>query len=427
MSYQFLRAVVWLCLSASLLFSHNSLTAQTSSNVTWRAGLGYESISQEFFLDSIIGGDTLATFSQLKTTYLDDLRVLLGIRWQSDSKQRLQAQATYEQSPDNFRFRSNGGIRPQLGQSTFSFLWEFQRRARSGEDTEPGEDFSSGALETRFDAPISGALAGRVGLKGDFLAFDTSSAFIFNHRKLTLSAGVANRHSLDKLIDAQLFGQVRNVPDSTQLDYWSIGLSAGLLTFRSDIDFDLLGRIERRNYARLGGGDDFTLVELNGSLQSAFIGELEGRTELDIEGLHFSEHDLLNASLLRASLLFLALHQFESLSFGAGPRFEVLETKRQEGLLSEDYVEIGGRVQVDYFSLSSVLLSMESTTGYRNLAGEGEFQADFAFERVNLLLDIKFLKRMVFSTLLSAEWEWSTETSLDNRIYLLSTGLYVTF
>jgi hypothetical protein len=50
---------------------------------SFKAGLGYEFISQEFFLDSLaeIGADSLATITSLKTTYLDDIRGQLSLTY----------------------------------------------------------------------------------------------------------------------------------------------------------------------------------------------------------------------------------------------------------------------------------------------------------------------------------------------------------
>jgi hypothetical protein len=84
-------------------------------------------------------------------------------------------------------------------------------------------------------------------------------------------------------------------------------------------------------------------------------------------------------------------------------------------------------VDADLMMINRLFLSAESTTGLRNLKYEDDLQSDYTFERVNLIGDLKIIAGLNLNFLMSAEWEWHSNSNENSALYLLSSNLTYTF
>ena len=116
---------------------------------------------------------------------------------------------------------------------------------------------------------------------------------------------------------------------------------------------------------------------------------------------------------------------FEKGGWGAavGPAFGLLFEQKGGLNISEDYFEIGGRIDLELLKAGRFFGSLESTLGFRNLKIEDQLQSDFAFERINTIGNFQLTQGLSLNWLFSAEWEWHDFKEENSQIFLLSSNL----
>jgi hypothetical protein len=143
--------------------------------------------------------------------------------------------------------------------------------------------------------------------------------------------------------------------------------------------------------------------------------------------MNYDDQDLISDDYYRFNLILQAGLDWISYSLTAGPKIEILKEVSETDYDSEDYLESGFRIDLDYLNPGRVLLSFESTLGIRNLDYETDLQSDFLFERINLINDFYIKKSLNLNLLFSAEWEFHDDNQDNNELYILSSSLIYKF
>lgn len=394
-----------------------------AADLDYRVGIGYEFISQEFFLDSIIGGDSLAAAAALRTTYLDDYKGLISVRYLPFEDRRLELRASYEQTPEFIRGKLFGDFRPTLGQSRLNWNWEFDVREKYDGIEKAGDSYLSGSTRAKLAIPASQSLSLVYQIQSDFVSFDLSDDFSQDYYRIGGKFGLVHRSESFSSLSGNLFMLGRIVPDSTFLNYLSFGGEFNYFGFYEKGSLDLLTRIERRDYNQPEAEDDFIRIDADARHTLKLGEKYLLRQELDGELAFFDESELVNFNYQRGRLSLLAGLQSGGWTVLAGPQIELKRESEIEFSQGEDYNEYALKISLDFFTLGGIFGSVESVTGSRNLADQIELQSDFRFQRLLLIGDSKVYGEIHFNILLSAEWEFHDQSEENNQIMLLSSNL----
>ena len=403
------------------------------SGLNIKTGFGYEYMSQKFFLDSLnySGVDTVAVTTALNTTYLDDIKGYVGIDYIAFEDYRLELRSTFEQTPDQSRVRLNTEYRPRIGALSLSWSSELDWRDGPVELGEDDEGYLSGygraklALKTSREFSVWGQF------KGDFVRFDQPRETAYNYHRFDGQFGIAYDFSSLSTLTASVYAGGRRVTSDQAQDYGRLGLEASLLSFYSGGEIDLLASYERRDYDRPDDLGDYQWLELTGRHRHDLAARLFAREEFDFEDIHFSNNELYTADYYRLGGKLLLGLKNDILSVALGPDFEILtEDQVEEGLVGQDYRELGLAIQLDLMSPGAIFGTIESIVGQRNVgadAADESFHSDFVYERLNLLADWSITAELNLNLVFSTDWEWHDNREENSRLTLISTGLYYTF
>jgi len=399
------------------------------SGIDMTAGIGYEFISQEYFLDSLVevGADSLDAITALKTTYLDDIRARFSLKYSPYLDRKLEFRSDYEQTPEFIRTKLFADYRPRLGEYRFNFNSELDWRNRYADSSDAGDDYLFGRFRARLRMPLSQSLTANWQIRGDFVSFDSTSTLSYNHYRLGWKAGVGKLFDNFSMFDVNLFFLARAVPDTSELGYVSYGAEAAVLAFHSQGELDVFWRLERKNYQKPEDQSDYWRVELDTRQKLRLGRNYFSRQEFDIEVNLFSSSELLSNNYIRTELTLLFGIESGGLSLGLGGDFEMFRELDSEFDESDNYLESGFLVSIDYLSSVRFFGSLESVLGQRNLNDLQELQTDFSFERLNLILDWKLVGGLSLNMLLSGEWEWHQLEEENNQILLVSSGIDYNF
>lgn len=392
------------------------------SDLRLRTSLGYDFISQEYFLDSVTSDTTLSTWL-LKTNYLDDFKGRVSLSYLPFDDRRLELQSSYEQSNELFRAKFTSEWRPRFGETRLDINSEFEWRDRYKGTEDFGDSYIFGYTRAAMTLPLSEKINGKLQMLGEFVKFDSISAYNYNYYRLGPKLGITRIFEGFSFLDANLFFVTRQVPDSSELDYLDFGVEGSFFGMMEGGDIDLYARLERKNYDRLDSRDDHTRFDFDGRGQIKMGLRYITRIELQTEIVLYNPDDPVNFDYGRTGWAVLVGLEERGWSAAFGPAFELM--MEQEGNLkaAEDYFELGGKMDLEYIKAGRFLGSVESILGYRNVSVEEQFQTDFMFQRINTLGNLQLWGGLNFNWLFSAEWEWHGISSENSQIFLLSTNL----
>lgn len=431
-SLRLARVTGYIGLSFLLLIGvHASGLADESSKLTFKTGIGYEFLSQEFFLDSLdlSGSDTLETITALKTTYLDDIKAQFSMRFQPHGDRNLEFRADYDQTPDLIRVRLASSYRPTLGSVKADLDGQLDWREAYGDGADATDSYVFGYGRAKFVLPTTSRSTLHCQFRGDFVRFDSVAAPSFNHFRLGVNTGYNLYFADFSTFGVSGFLQGRKVPDTSYLDYLSYGLESTLLAFYgSKGELDAYVRLEVKDYNQPPEEDDYIRFEADLRHQVGISDVFVARQELKSEVIVFDQSDALNSDYSRIELNLLLGIDLTTFSAALGPHLEYqIEQESDEFSLGESYFENGLQANLDFINDSRAFVSLESVLGHRNLEQQADFLTNFTFERLNLLADWQIVGGLGLTALMSAEWEWHDNASENSRIVLLSTGLYYSF
>lgn len=390
----------------------------------FQAGVGYDFLSQEFFLDSLqqVGIDSVLVNWNFRRDYLDDLKGQLSVRYRSSDFRTLESRWQYEQTDELIRQKANLRWQPRAGAVRFDLRQEFEHRLRYRGDDKPGDQYLSGFTRIRARSPVGD----RFGLFGqtdlDFVDFGGPLPISADYQRIQLRAG-STFQTVRLMLELAGFGGGRRAPDSARLEYWSMGCDASAIGSIFTTEHTYLLRVERRDYNRGENEDDYTRLDFSGRTEGSIRGHLFWRVETDLEAVWFASGDQINASYERLQVVPLVGRSWGTFRAGAGPSVDVLFEQADEFGQGEAHREVGGRADLDYVGIGGVLASLQSQLAWRNMVQEGEFQSDFLVQRLSLFGDLPLAGQLRLALFFSAEWEWHEQAEDDMRVYLLSSGL----
>ncbi|MFQ6008498.1 MAG: hypothetical protein ACE5K8_06035, partial [Candidatus Zixiibacteriota bacterium] len=261
-----------------------------ASSLGVKVGVGYDFLSQEYFLDSTLreGPDSLFILWSLKTNYLDDIKSQLDLTYAPYLDRRLELQSSYEQTPEFIRVRFISDLRPKLRNSKFDINSEIEWRNRYRGVSELGDSYLSGYLKAKMSTPLAGLTTAYFQIHGDGVNFQSPSEFSYNFYRIGAKAGVMKSYENFSYADTRLFITTRQVPDSLELNYLSFGAEGSVLGFYSGGEIDLYGRLERKDYKQAFDEDDHIRVELNARSKVDLGKKWFTRQEIDFDLTLFS-------------------------------------------------------------------------------------------------------------------------------------------
>ncbi len=394
-----------------------------------KVGMGYEFLSQDFYLDSLeqAGADSLDVTTSLKTTYMDDLKGQIRFGYAPSAKPALHFDGIFEQTSDQSRLR--GYINHGFAAGPFRLDWNAEADWRNGKvDPELGDPgYISGNGRLKVALPVSSKTTIWLRGRGDLVRFDSAGSGAFDYTRGGGELGFTRNFGDFSMVSFSGFVIERFVPDNVGEEYQSLGLDLSFLGTLANGDVDLSTHYESRDYDDAGSQNDYRRFDLLLRDNRPFGSTFFTRGEFELELLWFDTTSYLTTNYRRGEASLLAGLNRSWGSIAAGPHIAILsETKADAYIVGEDYVEYGIKTQLDVIQPGRALASLESITGRRNLRDEGSSeltQTDFTFERLNLLLDWSLAGRISVNALVSTEWEWHKNSGENNRLVLFNTGL----
>jgi hypothetical protein len=395
-----------------------------AEGLSFRAGTGYDFLSQQYFLDSAsrAGVDSVLTGWALKTNYLDDFKGVIQGKYESSRDRLLEIRSTYEQTSDLVRLRTSSEYRPRIGRLKLDWRNEFDIRQRYRDTVQAGDSYLFGATRARLRVPVGQSYSILSQVSADGVNFSSGGLSSFNNYRLGGKVGLEQFSGLS-MSNLDFFFLERQVPDSGLISYMSGGVEASLFGFYNWGQLDLSARFERKNYSRPDQTDDYSRFELEGRGKVPIHGELFSRQELEFEGTWFDPNDLINLDYSRIRAALLMGYEMGPLTAAIGPAGELLKQQYDSLGQMEDYFERGGKIELDYLRPGVVFGSIEWNLGYRGLKYQSQQQTNYWYQRISLIGDLTFFRVINFNILFSGEWEWHALGSDNNRLLLLSSGL----
>jgi len=417
-----------------LLTAFNAGIVQADSSGVFgiRGGIGYDYISQEYFLDSLrlAGEDSLVTATLLKRQYLDDKKAFLYLSL--DNRSHYGSPVSYfleggwEQTDEILRGILKGSYRQKSGKSEINGEIGLDLKQRYRGETSAGEEVT--VLEGRFKYARDLSDRTRVGLKayGEGVWFDSVSTFVYNYHRIGMTAGLDFLTENFNAISLGLTGEIRNVPDSSDLDYKLLRGGFGYLgTVWGGYSSTNLS-LEYRDYSLADGFDDYFLAAFYTTTDWPIAEKYYLSTNANLELFNYTINDFVNSDYFLGRFDLLLKRNFGSATLTMGPKTEVYLVET-EYTADDDYYELAGMIGFDYISLEGVLLLVENQIGRRNYSTAQIFTSDFYFNRLTLIGSARIWRGLSLDFFLSSEWEWHEIDSDDNRIYLITSSLSYSF
>ena len=408
-----------------LLFSSTLI----ASDLEIKAGLGYDYFSQEFFVDSTsqAGVDSFLTEWSLKSNYLDDFKAIVNISFFPDSNKNFEFQTRHEQTNEFYRTRFISDLYFKKNNSKIKIYNELELKNKTKGITQPGDEYFLGYSKIKFSHDIGKNIYGNVSMKGDFVNFDSTSEVTYNYYRFGGNTGITKYFDNFSLFDWNLFFDFREVPDTNVLNYNSYGSVLNFSFYHNKGEMDFYSRIENKLYNQLQDKDNHIRFEsiIRNKLYLSNITSMV--SVIDFSLVNYTGDYLTNKNYNKLKLELLANLDYEIYVFSAGPVFENLSEEENDLFDSENYFEIGLKLETTIFKPNLIFGTIESILGHRNLDMENEFQSNYTFERLSLMADLNITHSLNLNFLFTSEWEWHNNSNDNTRIYLLSSNLSFRF
>lgn len=397
-----------------------------------RSGIGYDYISQEYFLDSLrlAGEDSLVTATLLKRQYLDDKKAFLYFsmdnRLPLDGSDSYYLEAGWEQTDEIMRGVAHASYGASSQKNRFNAELDLDLKKRYRGETSPGEEVTVLDSRLKYSRGLSEKTSAGLTLYGEGVWFDSATSFVYDYNRIGLTAGLDLLSDNFNAISVSLTGELRNVPDSSDLDYklvrGNVGFLGSLLNAYGSANLAL----EYRNYRLPGNLDDYFLASFYAAADWPLSRNYYLSVNPDLEIFDYSSNDFVNSDYFLGRLDLLLKRSLGPVTLSAGPAGELYSVST-EFIEDDDYYELGAKVGMDYVGLGGSIILLENQVGFRNYKTAQIYTSDFTFDRLTLIGSARIWDGLSFDLFLSAEWEWHQIDSDDNRIYLITTSVSYTF
>lgn len=408
-----------------LIVSAGSAWTADSAAFSFRAGVGYDFLSQRYFLDSVVGSASDTFFQQwaLTTDYLNDFKGILDFRYRPSGARGPEVRALYEQTPELLRARLSGAWTKPLKSASWQSRAELDWRDRVSGTSRTGDDYLLGSAESGIRLPFGEHWAARSKLSGEIVNFRGATAYSYDYYRVTGRIGFERSLGMLSAFSLDGFVSTRQVTDSQPLSYVSVGGEGSLIGLTGSTELDLYCRLEKKNYHDTAHHGDY--IGLNSTSHIRF--GLGGRAFIEptsqIDALWFGPLDSSNNDYFRGRFWVGAGMDWDKVTLAVGPEFDILNEATEADVSAEDYHEAGGKLAFDLLFPGKLFASAESSTGRRNNKYDADFGSDFTYERISLLADWTVTRRLNLNVLAAAEWEWHNLNTDNSRLLLVSSSL----
>ena len=406
-----------------------------ASDLTFQGGFGYDFFSQEYFLsrsswvDSLnaVGPDSALAEWELTKNYLDDFKVQLGLDYVASGASDWRLQLSYEQTGEFIRPRLNGELTASSTRGRYRLGLELEGRSRYRGETDFGDDYFEGRLRNRLTVPLGPVITAKAQVDFELVRFRHAATYSYDYTRISSRLGTGFVFEGGSYADLALFAKRREVPDSSDLAYLNLGVDGSLFAYYPAGELDLFAAVGRKTYDQVEDRDDHWRAELDARNRLRIGQSWFSRQELELEAVRYDGVDPVNRDYTRLGVAVTAGLDMLPLTLALGPEIDLLTEREDAFDIGDDYFESGLRLDLDLLIPGAVLLSGESSTGFRDQRREDDFQSDFVFERVMLIADLQLAGHLGLNVLLSADWEWHEQSADDTRTALFSSSLTYTF
>jgi len=417
-----------------LLTALNAGIVQADSSGVFgiRSGIGYDYISQEYFLDSLrlAGEDSLVTATLLKRQYLDDKKAFLYLeldnRLPLDGSDSYYLEAGWEQTDEIIRGVASAVYGTNSSRDRFDAELGLDLKQRYRGETSPGEEITVVDGRLKYSRSLSNHTSAGLKLYGEGVWFDSVTSFVYDYNRIGLTTGLDFLTENFNAISFGLTGEFRNVPDSSDLNYNLIRGNFGYLGTLLGAYGSANLSLEYRDYRLDGGFDDYFLATFYSTSDWPLGDEFYLSVNPNLELFDYSANDFVNSDYFLGRLDLLLKRSLGSVTITAGPTSELYSVST-EFTSDDDYSELAGKVGMDYVGLDGAVILFENQVGFRNYKTAQIYTSDFTFDRLTLIGSTRIWRGLNVDLFLSAEWEWHEIDSDDNRIYLITTSLSYAF
>ncbi len=429
---------IWTSRLAVLLFLilwADSWGGDTLSRFGVRAGLGYDYISQEYFLDSLrfSGEDSSVTAALLTSDYLDDKKGFIFLEFDNRSLREKELDYNFE-----IGWEQTASVYRAIGQGFFALGKEsdrlesefsFETKQRYSGKAALGEELNRLQGSLKYRRKFSPDLQTHFKLYGENIAFDSTGTYLYNYSRLGARAGLDILTDNLNSIYFNVAYEHRLVPDSNDLNFnlvrstlgFAGNLGSGQLSAESSFEF--------KDYQFPENRDDYYLGSARIDYDYPLGGKYSLITGLNTEYFNYRFDDFIGSDHLLIRLEMLLEREsgdMNQVAVRVGPVAEILKINSPYDE-SDDYVEFAGKMGVDIMGLAGLLILLENQTGYRAYRVDPFYTSDFAFDRLTVIGSLGLIKPLTLDIFFSAEWEWHRIQSDDNRIYLIAASLACAF
>jgi hypothetical protein len=404
------------------------IIADDSGDFHFRFGLGYDFVSQEYFIDSLRLGvpDSAVELTLLQRDYLDDKKGLFYVKFDPNQSGRYVVETGWEQTPELYRARGKGHIVFGGGKNRLTVDARLDIKERYRGSVDPGEEMS--VLEGRvyWKKRLSGRFESRIRFFGENVSFDSAGSFLFNYSRFGGEIAIDLFTRDLSSVYTRVAIEARKVPDSARMGYELIRGGVGYLG--SFLAGQMVGEltVEAKNYDRIEGLDDHILTTLHLDMRIPVAERFALKPNISAEYFNFKAEGYLSDDYLLSRGGLLLERDYEEFSISLGPKIEALKIE-SEYLNDDDYFEYLLLAGFDYYQIEKAFIMFENQFGRRTYRNDPLFYSDFDFLRLNLIANIRVLSGLSFDVIFSADWEWHRIKSDDSRLYLLSAGLTYSF
>ena len=410
----------------AVIFHSSPLNADTTNPLELRVGIGYDFITQEYFLDSTLySPEPGLTSAMLKKEYLDDKKGLIHLRYKPPGKSKLILETGWEQTPDLYRALGRGFWGLTSPRQSLEADFNFEAKQRCHGAAEAGEELAMLDGNLKYRQKLGERLETELRVSGESVSFDSTGGVVFDYSRVAAEMGL--EYLTEGLNSIYLKGRIehRRVPDSSRLDYQGFKSSLGYLGEPFGCPLVAEGSLEFRNLNQEINRGDYFLYSLDADARIPLGKEFFLEPNLNLERFDYRSDDYSETDYLLARLGIDGGREYSQWSPFIGPRFEFLSTGGD--FQEEDYFEYSISAGCDIYTGEGFLLSIENQFGKRGYLKKSAYLSDFTLNRLTLIGDSKIWANITLSLLFSGEWEWHGLESDNTRLYLLSSTLSFTF